>query len=411
MSGIIVAGINGSHIPENVRGFLEDCHCPVFCSQAMIDVVKESIAQFDINRWSSIVPISKCFEKIREKQKQRKVIVLVSGDPLFYGLGTKLKETFTDNKITFLPGVSYMQSCFSHFGINWDDAEFISLHGRELASMETKLNTSKLFIYTDPDNSPEVIARYLKQRLDRKDLESMQIFVGECIGTDKQKFTKGGIDDISAMNFSQPNCMILLNTGNAGSRPVKELPKLGLGEKDVQHSRGLITKSEVRAAVIHRLRLPEQGVLWDIGAGSGSISLEAARLCQSLSVFAIEKEEEQLANIRANKDIYQCRNISLVSGEAPAVLPKLAVPDRVFIGGSGGKLEEIINHVAGAVRDDGRIVITAVLPTTAELTLKILHRHKFNVDISLIQVTRYCYPDLQKSELNPIYLICGTKNI
>ena len=407
MPEIIVAGLNGPHITKELRALLEDQRNPVFCSRSQLDIVLKSFPQFDLRRWISIVPISACFEQIREKQSHGTVVVLVSGDPLFFGLGKRLTEFFPAGEFTFLPAVSFMQSCFSHFGISWDDAEFISLHGRPLASIDTRLNAEKLFIYTDPENSPETIANYLQNRLSEKDLEQLEMLVGECIGSEKQRFTRGEVRDIAAMSFAQPNCMILLHSDNQRS---VDVPKFGLTEKEIRHSRGLITKNEVRAAAIHRLCLPEEGVFWDIGAGSGSLGLEAARINRSLSVFSIEKEGEQINNIRANLERYRCRNVSIVAGEAPAILETLPAPDRVFIGGSGGRLGEILDYLSKTVKADGRIVLTAVLPETAALAPEILHRHKFSVEISVIQVSRIQYPDMQEQKLNPIQIISGTKN-
>jgi precorrin-6Y C5,15-methyltransferase (decarboxylating) len=188
------------------------------------------------------------------------------------------------------------------------------------------------------------------------------------------------------------------------------VPRFGLAESEISHSRGLITKSEVRAAVIHRLCLPETGIFWDVGAGSGSISLEVSRLYKGLNVFAVEKEEEQLANIQANMSRYRSDNVRIIAGEAPEILHRLPPPDSVFVGGSGGRLEEILSFLSTAVKDTTRIVITAVLEETARLAPEILHRYDFNVDISLIQVTRFSYPEKSGTPFNPIHIISAGKN-
>lgn len=404
---IVVAGVNGNKIPADVHLLLVAAGHQVFCSQSLLKTVLTCFPEFDTSRWSSIVPIDRCFDQIRSIKDSRAIVILVSGDPLFYGLGKKLRQAFPDRHIRFLPAVSYMQSCFAHFGINWDDAEIISLHGRPLDLLETRLNSAKLFIFTDPDNSPDRIAEYFKARLSDEDLVAVRMMVGECIGTEKQCFTGGTVKEISLMNWSQPNCMIVVNPGAVQAA---ERSGFGLRENDISHSRGLITKNEVRAAVIHRLGLSNRDVFWDVGAGSGSISLEAARLFPFLSIYSIEKSAEQLAHIMANKRRYQCCNIHVVEGEAPDILPGLPNPDKVFIGGSGGRLEEILNTLAGFLRPEAIIVITAVLADTARLAPEILYRHGFSVDISLIQVTRLSYPEREKNKLNPIHIICGRKN-
>lgn len=406
MSEIIVAGCNGTHISAEIRAYLADQRYPLYCARSLRDIVLKLYPEFNTSRWSSIVPLDECFAKIRDDKDSPVAIVLTSGDPLFYGLGKRLKEEFSGWKITFFPALSYMQSLFSHFGINWDDAEFVSLHGRPLRAIDDKLHAAKLFIYTDPKNTPDQIAEYLKNRLDKDQLRSRRLMIGECIGSEKQRFTQDTIDEISSQSFAQPNCLILIDQHH---QDTDELPRFGLVESDVQHSRGLITKSEVRAAVIHRLRLPETGVFWDVGAGSGSISIEAARLYKSLSVIAVEKEKEQLANIEANVKKFGCTNVRVVSGEAPEALSLLPAPDCVFVGGSGGRLEEILNYISTVIKDHGRIVMTAVLEQTAQRAPEILARNNFDVEISLVQVTRYSYPEQNTTELNPIHIIHAEK--
>lgn len=403
---IVVGGINGNTLSEEVRQLLSIGDYPLFCSNALLKIVVSQIPDFDKNRWSPVIPISECFDRIRENLAQTGVIVLVSGDPLFYGLGKRINEAFPETGVRYLPSVSYMQSCFAHFGINWDDAEIVSLHGRPIDLLLTRLNAPKLFIFTDPENSPDRIAAYLRMRLDEDDIQSLRLLVGECIGTEQQCFSQGTIDEVASRTFSQPNCMIVINPGND---PAPKPFLFGLSENDIDHSRGLITKNEVRAAVIHRLQLPEQGVFWDIGAGSGSISVEAARLFPSLTVFAIEKNAEQLENIRANRRNYRCRNMCITPGEAPDALAFLPPPDRVFIGGSGGRIEKIIHHISGLEKAPSRVVVTAVLEKTARQAPEILHRHSFEVDMSMIQVSRCRFPELKKVEFNPIHIICGRK--
>lgn len=332
-------------------------------------------------------------------------MVLTSGDPLFYGLGKRIRDHFAQSELVFIPSVSYMQSCFAHFGMNWDDADFLSLHGRPLAAIDSWLHSRKLFIYTDPKNSPDRIADYLAKLLG-EEADAREIFVGECIGSDQQKFSHGTTREIGSRTFAQPNCMIVVNQSIDKHR---DTPRFGLNEEEITHSRGLITKNEVRAAVLHRLALPDNGVFWDIGAGSGSISLEAARMCKSLSIFAVEKEVAQLENISINKQEYQCSNIHVIKGLAPEALEDLPYPHRVFIGGSGGRLEEIIDYLATRIKPGGQVVLTAVLAETARLSPKFLHRNNFKVDISLIQVSRSGYPEQNLKQFNPIHIIRGIK--
>jgi precorrin-6Y C5,15-methyltransferase (decarboxylating) len=402
MPRLLVAGCNGTSIDDEILVLLADPRYPLFSSPALREVVVSLIPQFDATRWSSIVPLDDCFAMLEKYRDAPGIIILTSGDPLFYGLGKRLQKRFSDWQISYFPAVSYMQSCFAHFGIHWDDAHFLSLHGRPLANIEQKLYCPKLFIFTDPQNTPDKVADYLRERLSASQAEARRIFVGEGIGSDNEKFSEGTIEETCARTYGQPNSMIVIDQGFEKG---DETTRFGLTEEEIEHSRGLITKSEIRAAVLHRLRLPESGIFWDVGAGSGSISLEASRLSPSLSVYAVEKKEEELANILANVTRYQCRNVVIVPGEAPEVLGQLPAPDCVFIGGSGGRLEDILEFLATAVRDETPIVMTAVLAKTARQAPEILNRHNFIVDISTIEVTRHAYPETTRLELNPIHII------
>lgn len=406
MCPMIVAGINDHRIPQPVRRLLEDRRCLLVSSRSHLQRVVDQLPGFDDQRWISIVPLEDCLQAVGCVEHGRSVLFLLSGDPLFFGLGKRLKEQFPDRKIRFMPAVSYMQSCFAHAGLNWEDAEFCSLHGRPLHIIDRKLNSRKLFLFTDSSNAPDVIARYL---IDRTGEHSHRyvVYVGECLGSEQQRFVSGSLEDVAEMSFAQPNSMILVDIHRAESFSGA---RFGLDDSDIEHSRGLITKREVRAAVLHRLQLPDCGVLWDIGAGSGSIGIEAARLFPSLSVYAVERQEEQRAHIRANKTHYRCMNLRIISGQAPDCFDMLPDPDRVFIGGSGGRLEDIISSLAQSLKGGLRVVATAVLEATAEKAPELLHSFGFEVDVSIIKTKRYRYPEKDPVSFNPIHIICGIRS-
>jgi precorrin-6Y C5,15-methyltransferase (decarboxylating) len=150
-------------------------------------------------------------------------------------------------------------------------------------------------------------------------------------------------------------------------------------------------------------------VFWDVGGGSGSVSLEAARLCPELSLYTVEQKQEGQDNIRANIAGFTLYNIQLAAGRAPAVLEKLPQPDRVFIGGSGGELAGIIHCCAGRLVVGGRLVASAVLARTAKLAPKIMTEQGLDVDIRTVAVTRHAGKGLPEKQLNPITIITGRK--
>ncbi|MEN8142380.1 MAG: precorrin-6y C5,15-methyltransferase (decarboxylating) subunit CbiE, partial [Thermodesulfobacteriota bacterium] len=377
-----------------------------------------------------MAPLQEMLGAVAAQLEESDVAVLASGDPLFFGVGKKMLATFGAEALEIDPGVSSMQLAFARFKEPWDDAVFVSLHGRSGDNLARMLLAHrKVFVLTDRENSPSMVAETLLEHLrdsgQEQTADSYGVFVGENLGLAEERLVTGSLAEISGQSFADLNVMILkaelsrlpAQTKLMPSRWKRELEQglvdfsIGLQEGEIVHSRGLITKDEVRAATLHRLRLPARGVFWDIGAGSGSISTEAARLCPQLDVFAAERNDQELGNIRVNIGRYGLHNIRLVDGEAPESLVGLPDPDRVFIGGSGGKLEEIIRYAAKKLADNGRIVVNGVIEQTRQLAPAVLHECGFEVIISEISVSRRVYPatDAGSHTFNTIAVIAGIK--
>lgn len=353
-----------------------------------------------------VVPLAKCIEITRELLKKGDVIVLASGDPFFFGIGRKLTESFPDQKTIVSPEISSMQLAFARFNLPWDDAWFVSLHGRSNKQLASKLlQHSKTFVLTDPKNSPDYIAHKLLEEYGEKAVSMYSMHVAEHLGFSSEQIFSGTFAQIASQKFADPNVMIIIKT-----RSKKQMyPDFGLQEHEICHSRGLLTKNEVRAAAIHALRLPARGVFWDVGAGSGSVGLEVARLHPELQVLAIEKKSEQWQNIKDNQKKFAVWNMRLIQGEAPDALQQLDNPDRVFIGGSGGNLKNIIEFCAEKLLINGIIVVNAVIKKTAKIAPEVLYSLGFEVEIREITVKRNNYPNGEIEMFNPIKIIVGHK--
>ncbi len=372
-----------------------------------------------------IVPVQDALTQTALELTKGDVVVLATGDPLFFGIGRTLLHFFGPERVEIYPALSSMQIAFSRFKIPWDDAIFLSLHGRGHSSAEaipvasdtvssmaceahnlaaTILTHDKVFLFTDHTFSPDQIAGSLLAECGNAINSDYIVHVAENLGMNNERLHSGTLAEIAECTFSPLNVMILVKRSPA---PVD--PSFGLTEEEIAHSRGLITKNEVRAASLHALRLPRQGVLWDIGAGSGSIGLEAARLFPELQVFAVEREDEQVQNIQSNREHFHTWNLQLFPGSAPDSLAALPTPDRVFIGGSGGQLHAIIEHAAERLTPGGRIVVNAVLEKTAQEAPAFLHAQGLKVTLSEIRVTRRCYPEQDSQVMHPITIIVGQK--
>lgn len=352
------------------------------------------------------------------------MVLLASGDPLFFGIGRRMIEEFGKERVEILPDLSSMQEAFARINVPWDDAFCISVHGGpdiakrralpyEMSDIPRLLEKhGKLAILTDKQNNPAEIAKTLQTRPHSgPPLEGERIItmhVCERLGYPDETVRSGTVEEFAARNCAEPNVVILQRTESRGR---KTDVRFGLKEDEILHERGLITKDEVRAVTIHKLRLPQEGVLWDVGAGSGSISIEAARLCPGLRVIALEKDQERVLTIRANLQQFGIRNIDIIHGTAPDALADLPAPDRVFIGGSSGKIAEIVKLVSGKMVS-GIIVINAVTLETLNDALPALESNGFSVEVSEISVSRskLVAGKRQMAALNPVFIVKGEKN-
>lgn len=354
-----------------------------------------------------ITPLDEALRTIRNRLEIGNIAVLVSGDPLFYGFGRRLLNEFGAEQVQIFPAVSSVQQACALFQQPWDDAVFVSLHGRNHPHIPgLLLANAKTLVLTDSTNSPDRIARKLLEYLqligDGELAEEIRILVAEDIGLETEKLFNGSLTEASKVEFSPLNVLCILvpqETTDSGCT-------FGLTEERIHHSRGLITKNEVRAATLHRLQLPYEGILWDVGAGSGSLSIEAARLSPNLTVYSVEHKEEEFDNIRRNIVRYRCHNIVPVFGRAPDALAGLPEPDRVFVGGSGGVLPDIIARVAAALTDDGILVVNGVIEKTVLAAPQLMQQHGFSVEKSTLSVTR-TGSDGATQVFNPITIMAG----
>lgn len=356
-----------------------------------------------------VTPLPEALEQMADELQRGDIAVLTGGDPLFFGIGRRLIELFGPDLIIH-PALSAPQTACARFLEPWDDACFISLHGRDDDNFAARiLRRPKTIVFTDHRRTPALIAQRLLETGAGIGIaqENIVMMIAEDLGTPKERLTKGCPREIAEMRFSTLNIVIIKH-----KRPPPTADfVLGLNENNIRHSRGLITKDEVRAATLHHLRLPKQGVLWDIGAGSGSISLEAARLCPELRIFAVERQPEEQDNITANIRRYQSGNITLVKDQAPEALKSLPRPERIFIGGSGGRLTEIINFAAAALAPQGIMVVNAVISSTRDKAPALLHQAGMRVQTTTIQVSRAPFPPETDEIINfkPITIITGKK--
>ena len=400
MSRIELIGVSGPVLSHEQRQLIKGC-VAVAVSRRYAPLVTGCAA-----RPIPITPLGALFAQLAAALEKGDVAVLASGDPLFFGIGRSLIDRFGAERVRVHPAMSSVQLACARFGLPWDDLRLVSLHGRPADTLPGQvLPYPRVLLLTDQRNSPDRVAAALLAALhacdDRDRMAAIRMRVAENLGLTDERLTSGTLAEIAGQRFGPLNLVLV----EQPARP--EVCRFGLGEDEIRHSRGLITKDEVRAAVLHRLRLPENGVLWDVGGGSGSVSLEAARLCPELSVYTVERNPAEQANIRANIRTYGAYTIHLVDGAAPAALTELPAPDRVFVGGSGGQLEAILTTAAARLAPGGRIVVSAVLAQTETIAQRVLAQLCRHVSCTTLTVTRHDPHGGPDRVLNPITLITG----
>lgn len=338
----------------------------------------------------------------READAGQRVVVLASGDPLFFGIGSSLARRLGPDRIRVFPSVSAVQLAFARIGEGWHDATVLSAHGRPLAPViRQALGSARLAILGDDEHTP---ARMARELLDAGMEPGARAWVLERLGGPAERVRAGTLADVPAWVADQLSVLVVLRdpAGVRGS-PLQ----LGLADEAYSHQRGQITKAEVRAVSVARLAPRTGDQVWDVGAGSGSVSIEVAALCRPGRVFAIERRPEQRVCIFENIARFGADNIDVVSGEAPTALADLPDPDAVFVGGSGGRLREILALILSRPRFGGRLVLNlATLESLSEATT-CLGGLGYSYDLAQISVARGLGigTATRLAALNPVFVL------
>lgn len=344
------------------------------------------------------------------------IVVLVTGDPLFFGLGRLLLAELPPEQLTFYPHLSAVQLAFNRIKVPWQDARVISAHGRSFDELMQALQqgAEKIAVLTDGTNTPGAIARLLLAL----DLPSRyQFWICENLGGEAERVQSWSIEGILEQTFAPLNVVVLLRQSDSSALEFQldlaELPQLGLPDQlflSFSDRPGLMTKREVRLLVLGELALREGQIIWDVGAGTGSVSIEIARLFPTSEVYAIEKTAAGTTLIEQNCRRFQVKNVISIHGTAPDILHHLPDPDRIFIGGSGGNLSQILDACSRLA--PGGVLVLA-LATLEHLNMALgwlLSRGMWNHQLLQVQLSR-SVPVGQLTRfapLNPVTILTAT---
>lgn len=295
---------------------------------------------------------------LEEHSSVRRAAVVMRGDVGFFSGAKKMLEAFENEDVTVIPGISSIVCFASKLGVSWDDAATVSLHGRDGNVIRTVDENKKTFVLTGGDNT----VRKICAKLCDYGFGDLSVAVGEKLTYPDEKITRGSAAEISLRDCDPLSVMYIENP--AASRRVRR------GIPDDEFIRGdvPITKSEVRSISLSKLAPEYDSVVWDVGAGTGSVSVECALASPNGRVYAIEKEADAVDLIEKNKIKFRADNIEVTCGAAPEALRDLPVPTHVFIGGSSGNMRGILSAVINK-NPRARIVInTVTLESQADVT-------------------------------------------
>lgn len=327
-------------------------------------------------------------------------VLVYSGDTGFYSGASSMMEKLEalGVRARVLPGLSSIQLLAAALGRPWQGWNLVSAHGRTCDPVAECMQGRPTFFLTGGSEDPATLCAQLAA----EGFGDVQGVVGQCLGTPEEKLFRGSVKELAAGRFNSLSVLLV--------EAAEVLPRRAPGLPDEAFERGDVpmTKQEVRAAVLAKLAVRPEDILWDVGAGTGSVSVELALAAPRGRVYAVECRPEGCALIKANREKFRTRNLVLVEGLAPDALSDLPAPDAVFIGGSKGSLAAIVDAALDK-NSDARICVSAIALETLSAAVAALTAKGRTVQVSQIAVSRAKAVGglhLMMAQ-NPIYLITG----
>jgi len=341
----------------------------------------------------------------------QRALLLASGDPLWYGIGRVLLQAFPPQQLRFHPAPTCLQLAFARIARPWQDATWLSLHGRDPEPLAAALQRRPpaLAVLADPGaGGAETVRRLLRA----SGLEAAYgCWICERLGHPLERVRRLGAGEATPRDLDPLHLVLLVAEPPAAPAPAA-LPLFGLADGLwLQHpdQPGLMTKREVRIQLLADLDLPAEGVLWDIGAGVGSVGLEALRLRPALRLWAVERRAGAAALLAANAARLGVEPAGVVEGSAPEALAPLPDPDRVLLGGGGRRRRAVLEAVLARLRPGGVVVVPlATVEALAELR-PVLEGAGLTVAVSQLQVWRGAPlgDGTRLAPLNPVLVLAG----
>ena len=357
-------------------------------------------------------------DSMQSRAADQAVVVLASGDPLWFGLGRILCDRIGAERLRFHPAPTSLQLAFSRIGRPWQDADWVSLHGRdpEILARTLQKRPAALAVLTDPNQGGAIT---VQQMLRSSGLEaSTDLWLCENLGHPDERVQLIAPGTALPTDL-QPLLIALLIAREPAAPDPQQLPLFGLDDGlYLQHSDhpGLMTKREVRIQLLAELALPPQGVLWDLGAGTGSVGLEALRLRPGLQLLAVERRAGGAQLIQRNAQRLGVSPAAVLEADATTVLngglpSQLSQPDRVLLGGGGAQRERLLQEVLTRLRSGGVVVIPLASIEALASVRPLLENAGLAVRVQQLQAWRGqpLGDGTRLAPMNPTLIVTGTK--
>ncbi|HVJ83860.1 MAG TPA: precorrin-6y C5,15-methyltransferase (decarboxylating) subunit CbiE, partial [Planctomycetia bacterium] len=352
-------------------------------------------------------------DRVTAAAADRRTVVLVGGDPLFYGIARLLVERLGKDRVEIEPHVSSMQLAFARVKEDWDEAYLgdVSRIGLEQA-LDRIQTAERCGLFTTEVCPPQQVAAGMQ----KIGLDYFRVYVCENLGTRNEVVTQGSPAEISTMEFGPLAVMVLVRESGVPDRQRLVTAHRRFGNPDdyfrqSRPKRGLLTPAEVRVIALAELGIDDGSVVWDVGAGSGSVSVEAARLARNGKVFAIEPDPEDASLVRENAKTFGVANVELVVGRAPQCFGKLPPPDAVFLGGLGRDTAGILADAFAALKPGGRLAVNVASLENVQRAWSWLHPAAAHVNVLMVNLARGTpqLDSLRFQSVNPSFLISAVK--
>ena len=341
-------------------------------------------------------------------------VVLASGDPLFYGTARFLCERLGKETFEVIPHVSSMQLAFARVKENWDEAYLTNVVNQPLDRIVEKIRTAeKVGLFTSQEVPPSRIAELLLS----KGIYYFTAYVCENLGAPDERVTKCELNDLVLQKFAPLNVLVLLRHNGTPDQQVLTKNRRLFGNPDEffkqsRPKRGLLTTSEVRSIALSEMNLRPNSIVWDIGAGSGSVAIEAAQIANQGKVYAIEMDAEDYGLMLENAKHFGVENLVGVLGQAPKAWEKLPDPHAIFVGGTGRAVTSIVQASWPRLQTGGTLVVNIMsIENVSDLQQYFVRDMGLEPQLWMIQISRGTY-QLEKHRFetaNPSFLMKVTK--